>query len=1059
MARHDDVGLLAYHAEFGPARILNREGDHLTVELFISPWARRTISSPKSKISRLVLQEQTRVYFQQRGQWRVARVLVGDTAADGGYEYQLQLPNRVRASYHERDLWVRCWLPHDDPTSALACGGMETQFFHERRVALGKELVEQRAACRGLTGILSARVELVPHQIDVARRVLEDPLQRYLLADEVGMGKTIEAGFIVRQYLLTELDGRVIVVVPPALLEQWRRELHEKFCIDQFANRVELRASDDPDLGATVAPGLLIVDEAHHLVSGDVPGWLVSWSSEAQRLLLLSATPTLRDPAVLLRLLRLLDPMSYQTVALAEFQARLVRQDDFGVFVRGLRVDASPALIRQRLRRIDDLFPGDEVVLACRDTIAHAMEQQDSRALALEMTRLRSHVADVYRIHHRLIRSRRRDCPDWVFRPRGKSPSPQGEVDTSHLRSSWIEDSRLEFCFELLEEWRVEAVAFVSTDASERREVRDIYCSLFEAMACGIESFALAVSLVPSRWMLDATKAEFEKAILPRGETAVPRPAQLAEHIKRQIAGIQRTRPGHRPKFALFGSDGGDLDGCARALTKLFGSRAVLDARSFGPSDNVGEMFRSSPDALFLLCCRAHEEGLNLHFADALVHLDLPLSPQRIEQRIGRLDRFGRSHDDVEQRFLFPAIDEDRCPWLAWFDLLVHGFQVFNVSIADVQFVLNETVEMARDALFEQGAVGLKALIAPIRERLDTERSALDDQYALDRVLQAEDEAHCFFEQIEDADAREDEMATAVHEWLAHAMQFGAERHGPRTSSYRWEDGYTQLPVMPWKRMFSSALNQPVSASRKAVCLPTNGRRSQLLRLGSPLLLAMERHFLWEDRGVAFATWRIAPGTSFHDFLAFQLTYLVEARPPKGLTPAEFASWRARLDGVLPPSQDVIHVDSELHPIRDSFILELLQGRYRTRENNGNDYNLGSRLDGLYAVIDAAQFESLCRSVRAQSEAMLRASTGFQERMQQAKERGNAKLLQGIHRLRQRHARTDSADVRMDLEREIEIHESARRMLDDPVIRLDAIGVFVISDRPPQGPSDRSMSA
>jgi hypothetical protein len=79
--------------------------------------------------------------------------------------------------------------------------------------------------------------------------------------------------------------------------------------------------------------------------------------------------------------------------------------------------------------------------------------------------------------------------------------------------------------------------------------------------------------------------------------------------------------------------------------------------------------------------------------------------------------------------------------------------------------------------------------------------------------------------------------------------------------------------------------------------------------------------------------------------------------------------------------------------------------------------------------------------------------------MQQAKDRGNSKLLQGIRRLRQRHARTDSADVRMHLEREIEIHESARRMLDDPLIRLDAIGVFVISDRPPQGPSDRNMTA
>lgn len=1044
-----EAGLLVYHDRFGPARIVEREGDQYVIELFVSAWFRRKIPAPRTALTRLPLQEQTRVYLQRRQQWRTARVLVGDRTEDGSYEYQVQLPNRVRETYNERDLSVRCWLPHDDPTSTLACGGMETQFFHERRVRFGKTLIEQRAACRGLAGLLSARVDLVPHQIEVARRVLEDPLQRYLLADEVGMGKTIEAGFIIRQFLLTEDTGQVAVVVPVPLVAQWRRELSQKFMVDQFGKRVNLYASADTRLGAGEAPAMLVVDEAHHLVGDVIPQWLTSWSQGAERLLLLSATPSLRDPQVLLSLLQLLDPSSYNGVSAEAFEARLARQSDFGVFVRGLRADANPAVVRQRLRRVGELFPGDEIAHQCANAIGHALENQDSRALTLETARLRSHVADIYRIHHRLLRSRRRDCPSWVFRPRGRSPEANGDVDGSHLRCSWIEDSRLERSFELLEEWRVEMAATVPEADPGRSAVRALYVDLFEALGSGVNRFGQALRNVPLRWMPATLKSEIIQVLEGSTEYDIPRGEALAAELKRHIVALQKARPGRRPKLAVFGSDDADLDACARALVKVFDFRVVLDARALGSSENVAEAFRDNPDAFVLLCGREQEEGLNLHFVDALVHLDLPLSPQRIEQRIGRLDRFGRTHESVEQRIVFPAVDETRSPWEAWYDLLTQGFQLFNVSIADVQFGLEDTVALAQEALFDQGAEGLRALIPDVRSRLNSERAVLDDQYALDRVLQGEDEAQHFFEQLEKIEQAEADISAATHDWIAHALQFDAHRNDAHTVTYRWEASRTQLPALPWKRVFDTGLGHPVTGSRRRACQATAGVQPQLLRIGSPLLRAAERHFAWEDRGVAFATWRVVGDDVFEAFLAFQLSYIIEARSPDGLTGAEAASWRARLDGLFPPFQEALYVDAELRPIEDTRLMALLQRGYVGQAHHGTDFNLGSRLEALHSVIDAVQFEALCRDVRTHSEAMLRESESFRGRVQEALERGDAKMTQRLRRLRQRLTQSVTAIERALLSREIEHHERARVLLSDPAIRLDAVGAIVLSPEPP----------
>src|SRR5207248_8271269 len=118
-----------------------------------------------------------------------------------------------------------------------------------------------------------------PHQLAIVRRVLSDPIQRYLLADEVGLGKTIEAGMLIRQHLLDAgRTASVLVLVPSHLEDQWREELAEHFGADGEERIVVLpyESVTEEAPARRRQPNFLVMDEAHQAA-----GW--AWSSESTR--------------------------------------------------------------------------------------------------------------------------------------------------------------------------------------------------------------------------------------------------------------------------------------------------------------------------------------------------------------------------------------------------------------------------------------------------------------------------------------------------------------------------------------------------------------------------------------------------------------------------------------------------------------------------------------------------------------------------------------------------------------------------------------------------------
>lgn len=205
-------------------------------------------------------------------------------------------------------------------------------------------------------------VEPLWHQIETVRKVLKQFRGRVLLADEVGLGKTIEAGMVLKEYALRGMAERVLVLTPASLVGQWREELETKFglaCATTYDPIVRDDPAvfwDQPRIIASIATArrrehvdelakrqfdIVVVDEAHHLRDRDSAGWKLVDALNKRFLLLLSATPVQNDLVELYNLLTLLKPGIFKT--LKDFRAQYMTPGK-------PRQPANPDSLRQLMR-------------------------------------------------------------------------------------------------------------------------------------------------------------------------------------------------------------------------------------------------------------------------------------------------------------------------------------------------------------------------------------------------------------------------------------------------------------------------------------------------------------------------------------------------------------------------------------------------------------------------------------------------------------------------------------------------------------------------------------
>ena len=193
---------------------------------------------------------------------------------------------------------------------------------------------------------------------------------------------------------------------------------------------------------------------------------------QAERLLLLTATPVLGDDAATLALLHLLDPLTYPLHDVDGFRSRNERRQRYARLVLALDPAAPPALWGSTISQIAELIPDDPAVQACCARVLDASREIEERRAA--MRELRDLISDTYRLDHRLIRTRRVDA-DWPDR-------------TCQIKAIEVDDdSRVEDAVVLLEQWRGDAAAEATSE--NESELARKYEELLEALGRGVDEY------------------------------------------------------------------------------------------------------------------------------------------------------------------------------------------------------------------------------------------------------------------------------------------------------------------------------------------------------------------------------------------------------------------------------------------------------------------------------------------------------------------------------------------------------------------------------------------
>ncbi|KJV48469.1 ATP-dependent helicase [Pantoea sp. BL1] len=593
-----------------------------------------------------------------------------------------------------REVMLDSKLVFSKPQDRLFAGQLDRMDRFSLRFRARKYQSEQyRLPISGLRGM---RTNLIPHQLHIAHDVGRRHAPRVLLADEVGLGKTIEAGMIIQQQLLAGRADRVLIVVPETLQHQWLVEMLRRFnlrfalfdddryteaqhdsdnafeteqliiCSLDFVRRnkqrLELLADADWDL--------LVVDEAHHLAwSEEAPSReyqvIEQLAEKTPGVLLLTATPEQLGLESHFARLRLLDPNRFHDFS--QFVAEQQNYRPVADAVSSLLADQ--AITKEEMNLINDLIGEQDIEPLLQVANSDREGKEDARKELVSMLMDRHGTSRV------LFRNTRNGVKGFPKRELHQIRLPLPAQYQTAIKVSGI----------------------MGTRKSAEERARDmlypekIYQE-FEGDSGTWWNFDPRVE-----WLMGyLTSNRKEKVLVICAQAAT---ALQLEQVLREREGI---------RAAVF----------HEGLSILERDRAA----AFFASEEEG--------AQVLLCSEIGSEGRNFQFASRLVMFDLPFNPDLLEQRIGRLDRIGQMHDI---QILVPWLEKTaQAVLLRWYH---EGLDAFEHTCPTGRTIYDsEYSKLIEYLAAPENPQGLDEFIAESRKQHDTLKSQLEQ--GRDRLLE-----------------------------------------------------------------------------------------------------------------------------------------------------------------------------------------------------------------------------------------------------------------------------------------------------------------------------------
>ncbi len=532
------------------------------------------------------------------------------------------------------------------------------------------------------------------YQIKAAQTMLRRFRGRGMLCDEVGLGKTIEAGLVIKEYLARNVVKRVLIVTPAALVEQWREELISKFHLPGFvtsaapefraagaeawqrfplviaslttARRVENRARL-----ADIPFDLVVVDEAHHLKNRNSASWKFINELQRKYILLLTATPVENNLDELYNLITLLKPGQLGTPR--EFRKQFV-------------VSGDPRLPKNRgqLRAL----LGDVMVRHTRSQVNLKLPPRQANTIRLNLS---AEEDSFYQVVSSFIRT--------------------------HLKGrASVEDEE-------------------EAPETEIASLRQVDRFALHTLQREIGSSPSAAE--PTLRSLAARSGDFAPLLALADQATHIQSWAKADALEKLLTSLLRDPT---EKVLIFTHFRRTLDLLAARLHKLGLSLVVYHGGMDTPAKNQA-IDDFEQHAQVLLSTEAAGEGRNLQFCRTLINFDIPWNPMRIEQRVGRIHRIGQTRDVRIYNLSARGTVEDFL-----LEILDQKLNMFELVIGEMDMILGQLSDERdfEDLLLDiwvqsQSAAELQTGFAKLGETLVAARQVHQQTQEYDDILFGED--------------------------------------------------------------------------------------------------------------------------------------------------------------------------------------------------------------------------------------------------------------------------------------------------------------------------------
>lgn len=550
-----------------------------------------------------------------------------------------------------------------------------------------------------LAGVVAgAQVDLNPHQVDAALFAFASPLSKgALLADEVGLGKTIEAGLVIAQRW-AERKRRILVIAPANLRKQWHQELQEKFALPGYILEAasynqairdrnfqpfdnaqaivicsyQFARSKAADVNR-VPWDLVVIDEAHRLRNVYKPSNVIANTLKnalAQKhKLLLTATPLQNSLLELYGLVSFIDEHTFGDVK--SFREQFANGNDKRSF-EALKQRLAPLCHRTLRRQVTAYIPYTRRLPLVQEFTPAEGEDRLYQLVSeyLQRPNLQALPAGQRSLMTLVLRKL---LASSTFAIAGAlnsiSQRLQARLNKASALSGLEEELSEDFegFQETADEWPEDEADEPLTEADRR---------VIEAEIADLESFSkLATSIdhnAKGQALLTALDVAFAKAReLGGAEKAIifTESRRTQEYLQRILASSPYSKG-----IVLF--NGTNTDPLSRQiytrwLERHKGSDKVTGSRTADMRSALVDYFRE--EGQIMIATEAGSEGINLQFCSLVVNYDLPWNPQRVEQRIGRCHRYGQKHDVVVVNFINRKNEADQ----RVYQLLSEKFRLF----------------------------------------------------------------------------------------------------------------------------------------------------------------------------------------------------------------------------------------------------------------------------------------------------------------------------------------------------------------------------------------------